>query len=233
MRVHLLQATPEPVKAVAKAARLCYSNKNIGDLIATDNMPGEIQLVKKIVSLGHHSVLEHASFTFGIEGISRATSHQLVRHRIASYSQQSQRYVIQKGQFPYITPPSIKDNPSLLADYEKTMQHIQQLYDRCLSAGIAPEDARYLLPNACETKIITTMNARELRHFFRLRCCFRAQWEIREVAKEMLKQVMQKAPALFQDAGPACLTGPCPEGTYSCGNTDRVREEYNYLKEDR
>jgi thymidylate synthase (FAD) len=229
MKVILIQATPNPLKAVARAARLCYSDLSIMDLVNTDNAQKEAELVGKIVSLGHHSVLEHASFTSGIEGISRATSHQLVRHRIASYSQQSQRYVKQKGQFPYVIPPSIQNNPGLSREYEKIMFTIQQLYDKCISQDIPAEDARYLLPNACETKIITTMNARELRHFFRLRCCRRAQWEIRELAKEMLRLLIEKAPALFQDAGPACLAGSCPEGSLSCGHTEEVRLEFRHL----
>ena len=229
MKVILLQATPDPLKAVAKAARLCYSSSNIMDLVNTDSAEEEAELVARIVSLGHHSVLEHASFTFGIEGISRVTSHQLVRHRIASYSQQSQRYVKQKGQFPYLIPPTIQNNPGLRIEYEKMMGTIQQLYDKCISQDIPAEDARYLLPNACETKVITTMNARELRHFFRLRCCRRAQWEIREMAKQMLRLVIEKAQALFQGAGPICLVGPCPEGSLGCGNPEEVRIEFRYL----
>jgi len=229
MRVYLLQFTPNPIETVARAARLCYSNKDIEALLQTTDIHEDSELVSKIISLGHHSVLEHASFTFGIEGISRATSHQLVRHRIASYSQQSQRYVRQKGQFSYIVPPSIQRNAALAEEYAHMMQLMQQFYDRCLAAGIPAEDARYILPNACETKIITTMNARELRHFFRLRCCYRAQWEIREMANNMLRLVAERAPVLFRDAGPACLTGSCPEGPYSCGRQEIVREEYSFI----
>jgi thymidylate synthase (FAD) len=229
VKVILLQATPDPLKAVAKAARLCYSNLSITDLVNTDNAREDAELVARIVSLGHHSVLEHASFTFGIEGISRATSHQLVRHRIASYSQQSQRYVKQKGQFPYVIPSTIQDNPGLRIEYEKMMDTVQQLYDKCISQDIPAEDARYLLPNACETKIITTMNARQLRHFFRLRCCHRAQWEIREMAKQMLRVLIEEAPVLFQDTGPACLAGPCPEGSFTCGKTEEVHLEFRRL----
>lgn len=229
MKVILLHGTPDPLKAVAKAARLCYSSLDILELVNTDNAQDEAGLVTRIVSSGHHSVLEHASFTFGIEGISRATSHQLVRHRIASYSQQSQRYVKQKGQFPYVIPPTVQNNSMLRPEYEKLMEAIQRLYDKCLSQGIPEEDARYLLPNACETKIITTMNARELRHFFRLRCCRRAQWEIREMAKQMLKLLIEKAPVLFQDAGPGCMVGPCPEGAFSCGKSEEVRLEFRHL----
>lgn len=187
-------------------------------------------LLAKILDLGHFSVLEHASFTFGIEGISRACSHQLVRHRIASYSQQSQRYVAVKERFPAIIPPSIAENPQLAGRFEQFLADCHSLYGELMAAGIPAEDARFVLPNAAETKLVMTMNARELRHFFALRCCRRAQWEIRAMATEMLRVCQPVAPLLFAGAGPGCLDGPCPEGKMTCGQIVAVRQEFKELQ---
>jgi thymidylate synthase (FAD) len=162
--------------------------------------------------------------------VSRALTHQLVRHRIASYSQQSQRYVTMKN-FPYVTPPGLllqKQRAELLGRYQAMMNNLGQLYEEMLQAGVAAEDARYILPNACETKIVVTMNARELLHFFRLRCCNRAQWEIHGLADEVLRLAKEKAPTIFEHAGPGCLAGGCPEGKMSCGLTTEVREKYEH-----
>lgn len=225
MRVSLLTHTPDPERTVAAAARLCYSDAAIGELM--DRGAGDrAAFLQKILSLGHLSVLEHASFTFGIEGISRACSHQLVRHRIASYSQQSQRYVSQRERFEAVTPPSIAARPELLDRYERLLRQIHKVYGEFLDAGIAAEDARFVLPNAAATKLVMTMNARELRHFFGLRCCRRAQWEIRALAVEMLRQCRRAAPLLFADAGPGCLSGRCPEGPMTCGEMAQVRAEF-------
>lgn len=210
------------------AARLCYSPREIaalGDIPAAEQR----QLIARVLDLGHESVLEHAVFTFGIEGVSRALSHQLVRHRLASYSQQSQRYVSFADGFAYRTPASIAGDADLEADYRRLMDDIAVCYRRLLERGVPPEDARFVLPNAAETRLMATMNARELRHFFRLRGCRRAQWEIRELALEMLRQVKVCAPFLFVDAGPACLRGACPEGRLSCGAADDVRREFAAL----
>lgn len=224
MKVALLQHTPDPEMTVALAARLCYSPVAIDEL--KQRLSGaDIQtFLDKIMSLGHQSVLEHASFTFGIEGISRVTSHQLVRHRVASYSQQSQRYVSHKERFAAVIPPSIGERPDVLARFEAQLQALHQAYAEMVEAGIPAEDARYILPNATETKIMVTMNARELLHFFAVRCCERAQWEIRAMSLEMLKLVKGIAPTIFRDAGPGCLSGPCPEGTMTCGKIVAVRE---------
>jgi thymidylate synthase (FAD) len=173
--------------------------------------------------MGHASVLEHVTLTYGVEGISRAASHQLVRHRIASYSQQSQRYVAAK--FGYVTPPTVAASPDLLAGYERHMAACSRLYAKLMTAGVPPEDARFALPNATETKILITMNARELHHFFALRTCRRAQWEIREMAKRMLAAARERAPLLFETAGPGCVRGRCPEGKMSCGKPSEVRRE--------
>jgi thymidylate synthase (FAD) len=225
MFVQLLQHTPDPERVVAAAARLCYSASGIDRLLEQKEQERG-RLLEKILALGHLSVLEHASFSFGIEGISRACSHQLVRHRLASYSQQSQRYVSHKERFDAVTPPSIGGRDDLRQRYETLLDDIHQVYCELLEAGIPAEDARFVLPNAAQTKLVMTMNARELLHFFQLRCCRRAQWEIRAMATEMLRLVRGAAPLLFAAAGPGCLTGPCPEGRMSCGGIDEVRREF-------
>ncbi len=229
MKVTLLQYTPDPERTVALAARLCYSPADIDELQERLTGADIIAFLDKIMSLGHHSVLEHASFTFGIDGISRAASHQLVRHRLASYSQQSQRYVSHAERFTAVVPGSIAARPELLARFDAQLAALHDCYRDLVEAGVPAEDARYILPNATETKIIVTMNARELRHFFALRCCERAQWEIRAMAIEMLRLVRPVAPAFFKDAGPGCVTGPCPEGQFCCGKTMEVRERFRSL----
>ncbi|GFO53215.1 flavin-dependent thymidylate synthase [Geomonas sp. Red276] len=229
MKVALLQHTPEPELTVALAARLCYSKIDIGALKEKLTGADIKNFLDKIMSLGHQSVLEHASFTFGIEGISRVTSHQLVRHRVASYSQQSQRYVSHTERFGVVTPPSIAENPEHLARFEAQVAALHAAYAELVEAGVPAEDARYLLPNATETKILVTMNARELLHFFGVRCCERAQWEIRGMAIEMLRLVRPVAPTIFGQAGPGCLAGPCPEGSMCCGKQKEVREFFKKL----
>jgi len=227
VNVVLLQNTPEPERLIALAARLCYSPAKIADLQEDISRKDVRRLVRRVLSMGHASVLEHVVFTYGVEGISRATSHQLVRHRIASYSQQSQRYVA--ATFGYVTPETIGEKP-LSVKYEKHMRNGAALYKEMLAAGIPPEDARFVLPNATETKILITMNARELHHFFALRLCRRAQWEIREMAEKMLVLANEKAPLLFETAGPGCVRGRCPEGKMTCGDPGGVRREIAAIK---
>lgn len=217
MRVKLLYHTPEPERAVAMAARLCYSA--VGAEALAERMTTEQveKLLTKIIDMGHTSTLEHASFTFAIEGVSRVLTHQLVRHRIASYSQQSQRYV-KEHDFESIMPATVAANPEARAKFEGLMADIRRTYDELVAMGVHQEDARYCLPNATETKIVVTMNARTLLHFFEERCCMRAQWEIRRMAELMLKEVQAIAPLLFNNAGPTCVTGNyCREGALSCG----------------
>jgi thymidylate synthase (FAD) len=229
MKVALLQHTPDPERAIALAARLCYSPVAIDELQEKLSGSDITAFLDKIMSLGHQSVLEHATFTFGIDGISRACSHQLVRHRLASYSQQSQRYVTHVKRFAAVTPPSIQEHSGAIKLFEEQLLALHTAYARLIELGIPAEDARYILPNAAETKIMVTMNARELRHFFELRCCERAQWEIRAMAVEMLKLVTPLAPTIFRAAGPGCLVGPCPEGTMTCGNISQVRTFFKEL----
>ncbi|HEY3307906.1 MAG TPA: FAD-dependent thymidylate synthase [Desulfuromonadaceae bacterium] len=229
MNITLIEHTPNPEQTVALAARLCYSPVSIDDLREKLESSDIEKFLDKIMSLGHHSVLEHTSFTFGIEGISRVTTHQLVRHRIASFSQQSQRYVSHKEHFTSIMPNSIAENPDACKIFAFMSETVHKAYAQLVEMGIPAEDARYILPNATETKIIMTMNARELRHFFALRCCQRAQWEIREMSVEMLRLVKKVAPVIFRDAGPGCVEGPCPEGIFCCGQTQEVREFFKKL----
>ncbi|MCM1507283.1 MAG: FAD-dependent thymidylate synthase [Ruminococcus flavefaciens] len=256
MKVTLISHTPEPEKLVATAGKLCYSDSDIGSL--RDGLTEEKtkSFIEMLVSVGHESVMEHISFTFGIEGISRACSHQLVRHRIASYSQKSQRYVNENG-FEFVTPPAVEEVPEAEEEYIRIIEEISKSYSRIadllteyhkknlMQNGLdektalskarktANEDARFILPNACETKIVVTMNARSLFNFFRHRCCNRAQWEIRAVADEMLKICLEVAPDIFRHAGPSCVSeGKCPEGKMTCGKISQVREYFSNLKGD-
>lgn len=254
MHIELLTHTPEPEKLLACAAKLCYSSVTIDELYDGLTPEKTKSFVNMLESIGHESPIEHISFTFGIEGISRACSHQLVRHRIASYSQQSQRYVSMDN-FEYVIPPEIANDEISKQMFKKTMQNSLEAYnqladtltgrytDEYISNGIdlkaakskarkrAQEDARFVLPNACTTSIIVTMNARSLMNFFRHRCCNRAQWEIKAVADEMLKLVLKLAPTLFAHAGPPCMRGGCPEGKMSCGQINEVRKKYSEILE--
>ncbi len=217
MIVELLKYTNEPEKTCAIAGRLCYSDVGIEELKEQLTQEKIEDILKKIIKSGHLSVLEHASFSFGIEGVSRALLAQLTRHRIASFSVQSQRYVKFNKGVNFIIPPTIAKDENLSAKYNEFLKLSQQYYNEFLQAGIPAEDARYVLPNASATKIVLTMNARELRHFFALRCCNRAQWEIRDMACRMLKIAKKVAPVLFDDAGPNCVKGVCSE-MKPCGN---------------
>ena len=217
MQVKLMQYTPEPERMVAMAARLCYSAVGAEELAEKMSQSQVAGLVSKIVDLGHLSTLEHVNFTFAVEGISRVLSHQLVRHRIASYSQQSQRYVGEHD-FEAIVPPTIAARPEAAAKFADLMAQIRTAYEELTAMGVPKEDARYVLANATETKVVITMNARTLLHFFSLRCCMRAQWEIRAMAEAMLQEARQAAPLLFAKAGPTCVSaGYCSEGKMSCG----------------
>lgn len=225
MGVHLIAHTPGPERVIAAAARLCYSASSAAELVESLSHAEVSKLIKIILRSGHMSVCEHASFTFAIDGISRACSHQLVRHRLASYSQQSQRYV-RLSDPRVIYPPDIEaegGEPKRLFD-EAVGEGVRH-YQALLAAGAEPEDARYALPQAIETKIVVTMNARELLHFFTLRTCQRAQWEIRHLAEEMLKLAYPQARRIFAKAGPACVRSRCPEGKFYCGKPRLLTDE--------
>ena len=233
-KVTLLTHTPEPEKYIAAAAKLCYSSSDIEGLLNNLTKESIDSFVEMLGGMGHESPFEHVSFTFGVEGVSRSLTHQLVRHRIgASYSQKSQRYVTE-GQFEYVIPPSIEKNKKAKEIFIQAMEEDQKRYDDIVEILTkeykdkkkAIEDARFVLPNACETKIVVTMNARALFNFFTLRCCTRAQWEIRELANQMLGCVKEVAPTVFKNCGPSCVTGKCKEGKMSCGRTMEMREIY-------
>ena len=231
LNIILLQHTPLPENIIAMGARLCYSKSHIEELEDKVCSKDQTSFVQKIMDMGHDSVLEHVTFTFGIEGVSRVLLAQLTRHRMASFSVQSQRYVSYENGFGYVIPPSIKAlGDDAVHDYEHQMEQMHQWYvdwqKRLGSTGEGSnEDARFVLPGACETRLMMTMNVRELRHFFSLRMCNRAQWEIRQMATEMHRLCMEVAPALFYDAGAPCLSGQCPEGEKSCGKARQIRKE--------
>lgn len=253
-KVSLITYTPSPEKVIAAAAKLCYSSTTIDAVL--DNLTDEKaeSFVHMLSEIGHESPIEHASFTFGIEGVSRALLAQITRHRIASYSVQSQRYV-KENTFAYVVPPEIEAIPEAKAEFLQAMETANTAYEtlsrilkqehlqKLLAKGVeektaarqaeklAIEDARFVLPNACDTKMLVTMNARSLLNFFAHRCCNRAQWEIREVAEQMYQLVYGVAPALFAQAGPPCVRGACPEGKMSCGKMQEVRETYAAYKQ--
>ncbi len=236
-KVKLLTCTANAEKLICAAAKLCYAS-NPATIFS--NKEGEItKFLARLRDMGHLSPFEHASFTFLLEGISRALTHQLVRHRIASYSQRSQRYV-SHDTFEYIIPPSLKGTTVETGDgevdaavyYREFMDHAADVYQRLKDAlggsgEKANEDARYVLPNAAETKIMVTMNARGLFHFFSERLCNRAQWEIREIADEMLELAREAAPVIFKGIGPKCVQlGYCPEGKMTCGKIKEMKKKY-------
>ncbi len=252
-KVFLLAHTPYPEHTVASAAKLCYSSSKVSDLTEALTEEKAASFVEMLSEIGHESPIEHASFTFGIEGVSRSLLAQITRHRMASFSVKSQRYV-REGSFEYVTPPEIADSPEALSLYEEIMAEDQKKYDRIaeilkekhiksfvesgkdlktaerLAEKKAIEDARFVLPNACETQMVMTMNARSLMNFFKIRCCKRAQWEIQDIANQMLALVCEVAPHIFKNAGPSCLGGKCSEGKMSCGKPEEVREFYRRLK---
>ena len=234
LKVVLIRHTLSPEETVALGARLCYSKATVDDLLKKIESKDQTAFVEKLLDMGHESVLEHASFTFGVEGVSRVLLAQLTRHRLASFSVQSQRYVSYENGFGYIIPPKIEAlGPDAVKEFENQMETVQKWYtgwqEKLGSGEGGNEDARFVLPNACETRIMMTMNVRELRHFFSLRMCERAQWEIRDMATEMHRLCMEIAPALFADAGPACLRGNCAEGEKSCGKALQKRQEREAL----
>ncbi|ODU56024.1 MAG: FAD-dependent thymidylate synthase [Clostridium sp. SCN 57-10] len=246
LHVELVAHTPMPEKLVAAAAKLCYSSVGAADIMEGLTEEKTDRFLAMLTELGHESPIEHATFTFAIEGVSRSVLAQITRHRIASFSVQSQRYVRAEG-FSYVIPPAIERDEKARALFLQTMQDIQNAYDglaevllsaklalleregtlndrtRAAAEKSAIEDARFVLPNACETKMLMTMNARSLYNFFRLRCCNRAQWEIRELAWRMFDLCREAAPTLFSKAGPACVRGACSEGKMTCGKMDEVR----------
>ncbi len=252
MKVTLIAYTNDAEKIIAAAAKTCYSSDAPDTILDGLEEEKTGKFIDMLMSLGHTSTIEHASFTFSIEGVSRSLLAQLTRHRIASFSVRSQRYVSEKG-FEFVLPPSIAENEvakevfleamkSDVDTYNKLAEILfEQNYSKLLEDGVdekkakgiatksAIEDARYVLPNACETNLVATFNARSLHNFFELRLCNRAQWEIREMAEEMAKLVFEVAPNLFSKIGPSCVHGPCSEGAMTCGKALEVREKYKQM----
>ena len=232
LKVILLRATPDPDEIVALGARLCYAQADVESLRERVEAKDQAAFVERVMERGHLSVTEHASFTFAVEGVSRALLAQLTRHRIASFSVQSQRYVSMADGFDYVVPPSISAlGEAEEAEFVRQMDTMHAWYcqwqEKLGGANeAANQDARFVLPGAAATRLLVTMNARELMHFFELRCCNRAQWEIRSLADEMLRQVKRVAPVLFENAGPGCVAGACPEGGGSCA-LPRKRGEWD------
>ena len=249
MKVKLLAHTPGPEKLVAAAAKNCYSSTDVDSVLEGLTEEKTASFVNMLAEIGHESPVEHVSFTFAIEGVSRSLLAQITRHRIASYSVQSQRYVAEDS-FAYVVPPEIEAIPEAKEEFLAAMREDQAHYER-LTALLkekhreellregktekeadraaekrAIEDARFVLPNACETKMVCTFNARSLLNFFSHRCCNRAQWEIRDVACQMLALVREAAPHIFEKAGPPCLRGACPEGKMTCGKAAGVRRKF-------
>ena len=236
--IKLLSMTPNAKELIFAAARQCYTGGWIGDAWQ-ECEDGKVQvvdlndhhicigeeinnLVKYLKESGHTSVLEHVKFTFAIGDVSRSLTHQLVRHRLASYSQQSQRYVNLKSEFSmynYVVPPKIKKNKVAFIKYRDILSDIQKSYNELINLGIEPEDARFVLPNAAKTRIMVTMNCVALLHFFDLRSCSLAQWEIRNLSDKMLEICKKELPVVFKDAGSRCISlGYCPESSKrSCG----------------
>lgn len=235
LRVSLVAYTPDPEAVCALAARTCYSAETGDALLEKVKSGDQSAFLRRVTASGHLSVLEHASFTFSIEGVSRVLLAQLTRHRIASFSVQSQRYVSLADGFAYVVPPAIKAlGDGALNEYEAQMAQMHEWYNAWrqklgAKGEESNEDARFVLPSACETHIVMTMNARELLHFFSLRCCRRAQWEIRAMATDMLRLVKSVAPTIFRLAGPSCVSGACPEGAKSCGQAAQTREFFETL----
>lgn len=252
MKVSLIAYTPNPEKTVAAAAKMCYAAADVDTVMEGLTDEKVANFVDMLAKIGHESPIEHASFTFAIEGVSRALLAQITRHRIASYSVQSQRYVAEKN-FEYVIPPEIEKDETAKEiflnsmakaheDYLKISEVLSEKYVKeFLASGMeekeakrkaqkkAIEDARFVLPNACDTKMVATFNARSLQNFFKHRCCNRAQWEIRELACEMLKLVKEVAPNLFKKSGPPCVYGKCPEGKMSCGKMVEVKEKFTSM----
>ncbi|BED91817.1 MAG: FAD-dependent thymidylate synthase [Candidatus Improbicoccus pseudotrichonymphae] len=223
MKVLLLSHTPDPERVVVCAAKLCYSSLDISEIYEKKN-ESDFEFIRKLIKLGHESPFEHISFTFGIEGVSRVFLAQLTRHRIASYSVRSQRYVKEEN-FSFVIPPEILNFPEAKREFEKAAEASRIAYEKITkilndnnenSEKKSIEDARYVLFGAMETKIVCTFNARSLLNFFKLRTCKRAQWEIRDVASEMLRLVKKVAPNVFSNSGPPCIQGACNQGKMGC-----------------
>lgn len=237
MSVQLITMTPDAEALIYSACKQCTSQDDAAEVFGACvhgecdgafpiiSRQDQHKLIRRVLDSGHASTVEHVSFSFAISGVSRALSHQLVRHRIASYSQQSQRYVSCEDGFEFVLPESVS-TANQRANFHIVMANIAGFYRQMVAAGVPPEDARFVLPNACATKIVVTMNCRALLHFFEERTCNRAQWEIRAMAKAMLAICKDKLPVVFSNAGPKCKRlGRCPEARPCRQHVDQMAKE--------
>ncbi len=215
--VHLVSEPVNPLKTIYIACRTCYSADYPFNIWEKDaDKQAMLDLVGKVLKSGHHSTIEHCQYTFTISGISRACTHQLVRHRHVSFSQKSQRYVVEKGQFEYITPSTVK-SVGLQGDYAELMDKINEFYDKMIQKGIPAEDARFVLPNAATSSLVASLNLRELIHIANLRLCVNAQHEIRKLVGKMSALVIEKEPWLEEYLVPKCDRNNYCDEIKSCG----------------
>lgn len=226
LSVELISIPENVLQVIYTACRTCYSAKlpyeNFLNAPDTDKM---LSLIKRVIGSGHYSTVEHVQLTFAVQNVSRACTHQLVRHRHMSFSQKSQRYVKEKGEFDYIVPKAIEKNPELLKKFEDFMKQTSSLYQEFVENGILAEDARSILPNAAASSMTVSVNLRELIHLANLRLCTRAQYEIRCLVKEMVNKVIEKEPWLSEYLVPKCeRLGYCDEDK-SCGRK-KTKEEF-------
>ncbi len=235
LKVTLLTHTPDPERVVAAAANLCYSQKvDVETLMSSLTSDQVNKLLTLLQDSGHETPFEHATFTFAIEGVSRAFLAQESRHRLQSLNVRSQRYCSESN-FETVMPPAVEANDEARIAYRSVMADIKNAYTKMQELGIKNEDARSVLPNSCETRMIVTMNTRALWHFFNERMCSHAQHEIKLVATEMLRLCKEAAPLLFKNAGPKCVKGYCPEGKRGCGKAptmEKLQEAYKLMKFD-
>ncbi len=223
LKVELISMPDNLIDVIYTACRTCYSADGaieiFDNITLSEDKEKKLNLIKKIISSGHYSTIEHIQMTFAISNVSRALTHQLVRHRHASFSQKSQRYVKEKGEFDYVTPLMIKHDAKLNAKFEDLMRHISKTYQEFIEAGIKSEDARAILPNAYASSLVMSLNLRELIHIANLRLCTRAQLEIRILVQKMCDLVLERESWLSEHLVPKCVRlGYCDESN-SCGRT--------------
>jgi len=214
VKVTLLEKSPSPTAMTATAARTCYSANSPDAIVERwrtkpDDM---VKTVDRVRAAGHHSTLEHNIYVFGVTGLSRAATHQLVRHRHLQFDQQSQRYLaFKEAQFPYVKPARVSSLPAVSAQFDNLMAEVGRVYRAMMDAGIPSEDARFVLPNATASQLVVSGNARAWYEFLTLRTCNMAQWEIREMSFQVLRILKREDPVLFKDAGATCVRGYCHE----------------------
>ena len=233
LSVELISIPQNVLKVIYTACRTCYSAKLPYENFLNAPEPEKmLSLIKRVIGSGHYSTVEHIQLTFAVQNVSRACTHQLVRHRHMSFSQKSQRYVKEKGEFDYIVPKAIEKNPELNKKFEDFMQKTADLYQEFVESGILAEDARAILPNAAASSMTVSVNLRELIHLANLRLCTRAQYEIRCLVKAMVGEVIKVEPWLSEYLVPKCeRLGYCDEDK-SCGRKITKEELFNGKKEE-